>query len=194
LCLTDNPYGCNYQKKDKENYKDELLPLDWFNEAIRITNQTIFTSGQISMFEYPKPNVVICWYKPACCGHNTVGGMCNWEPFLYYGKTRIPIDVIKSKSQAYSDQWTHSSPKPTYIWSKIIDMIKPKSILDCFIGSGVTIECAEKMGIPWLGFEIMEAYAPDIEKRIQLGMKAHDSYKRLKKKQLTIFSHRDEGI
>ena len=185
LCLTDPPYGGNYKKEDKINYTDALLSLDWFHAARLVSAQLIFSSGQISMFRYPTPNLVICWYKPACTGHNLVGGICNWEPFLYYGKTRIPIDVIKSKAQGYSSEWNHSSPKPLYVFNKIVALIKPRSVIDPFLGSGTTAEVCESLGIPWLGFEIMADYAPDIQKRIDRGIKRHaqqtiDKFVRLK--------------
>jgi DNA modification methylase len=41
------------------------------------------------------------------------------------------------------------------------------------MGSGTTAEVCETLGIPWLGYEIMEEYAPDIQLRIQRGIKKH---------------------
>jgi predicted DNA-binding protein (UPF0278 family) len=38
-----------------------------------------------------------------------------------------------------------------------------------------------------LGYEIMEEYIPDIEKRIKLGIKAHESYVKQKHKQSKLF-------
>lgn len=173
LCLTDPPYGGNYEKQDKINYKDEFQDLKWFYLCLAISSQMVFSSGKISMFNYPIPNLVICWYKPASTGHNLGGGISNWEPFLYYGKTRIPIDIIKSKSESYSSKWNHSTPKPLFVFQKLMYLIKPISVLDPFLGSGTTAEVCEELGIPWLGYEIMEEYAPDIEKRIQCGIKKH---------------------
>ena len=176
--ITDPPYGGGVKKKGRINYADEFLGLDWFFHALRIGENVAFTSGQIRMFDYPKPNLIICWYKPACCGHNCVGGMCNWEPILYYGKKRISIDVIKTPAGNKSGLTLHSTPKPVYLWTKLINLIQPKTVLDPFIGSGTTAQVCEMLGINYIGYELEEKYIPDINKRIKKGIVEHSRYKK----------------
>jgi DNA modification methylase len=50
--------------------------------------------------------------------------------------------------------------------------LKPKSVLDPFLGSGTTAEVCSQLKVSWLGFEIKVEYKADIEKRISFG-KSH---------------------
>ncbi len=63
--------------------------------------------------------------------------------------------------------YIHPCPKDPKLWKYIIGNIKPKSVLDPFMGSGTTAEICTKLGIPWLGYEINEVYSQDINKRLK---------------------------
>ena len=77
----------------------------------------------------------------------------------------------------------HSSSKSVELFFVIILQMKPTSVIDPFLGSGTTAEVCESLGIPWVGFEIMEEYRLDIEKRIARGI----SKKKYAKKQTKLF-------
>lgn len=84
-----------------------------------------------------------------------------------YYETYIPNGFLRK------EQYIHPSPKEFGLWCKMMKDLKPSSVIDPFLGSGTTGEVCEFLGIPWLGFEIKEEYAPDIKKRIQRGIKKH---------------------
>jgi hypothetical protein len=194
LCLTDYPYNCDF-KRDTINYKDHFEEDEYqqfctqsFIQLQRVCNDLIIICGILNEWRFPKPNWVDCWFHKGSTTHTKMGGFSYWQPLLVYSDKiiREPDGISLSDCINHSKNIIHSSPKPIKLWKWEIAKFRPTSILDPFLGSGTTAQCCEEMGIPWLGFEIMEEYAPDIEKRIQLGIKGHESYKKLKKKQLTL--------
>jgi DNA modification methylase len=197
LCLTDPPYNCSVTRIDKINYKDEWNESDymafcktWFESAFRCSMHLIFTCGVPNEWYYPRPNWVDCWFHAGSTTHTKMGGFSYWQPLLIYSDKIIrDVDALSLPDikNHFFDQKNHPTLKPIKLWKWEIIRFNAQSVLDPFLGSGTTAQCCEEMGIPWFGYEIMEEYAPDIEKRIQLGIKAHESYKRLKKKQKVLF-------
>ena len=88
-----------------------------------------------------------------------------------------------------SEDYLHPVPKSINLWTHIINQIKPQSVIDPFLGSGTIAEVCESLGIPWLGYEIMEEYAPDIQKRIERGIMK----KKYATKQKTLFPMEGDG-
>lgn len=204
LCLTDPPYNvkwdCNNTDTSKERidsvicYEDNLESKEYFNKMIQWynTNKWIsicFSCGNSNFRDWIIYNDFnrIIWVDMAKQGGVKGANLTKWEYFLTINcKFKLNILFYDSRKER-GEGWKHTCPKPKGLWFKIIKELNPNSIIDPFLGSGTTAQCCEEMGIPWLGYEIMEEYAPDIEKRIQLGIKSHKSYIKLKKHQSKLF-------
>jgi len=180
LCFTDPPYGVNFRGKNngkylhpneifyKDNFSFEWQKL-WFEEILRICEGVIFTCGTKYMYDwirYKKPSYPMkIWYKSNACG------FFKYDPLLFYGKIkgwkyiRDVVDILlKPHPLGY---FLHPTPKTYIFWYYILSKLKPKSVIDPFIGSGTTAEVCTKLGIPWLGYEINEVYSQDINKRLK---------------------------
>ena len=205
LCLTDPPYNVKAKphsqaKKKKDHdigYNDNIknyneFSLTWFNHIIRISKGLIFTPGNPNLqmwYDLTTPRDILIHYKKNGAGYTSMVMQNRFDSILVYGKfnrrfmnnvyecsldngfLRLPIDL------------KHPHPKSIKLWYAIIKDAIPTSVIDPFLGSGTTAEVCEARGIPWLGFELMEEYAPDIEKRIQRGILK----KKHAKKQQTLF-------
>ena len=183
LCFTDPPYNidfCSEYTPDKLMYNDSMDDFPtfmeaWLTEAIRVANGVMFTPGGCHMWDYVvfrKPDYQLrVWYKSNAEGYNS-----HMEPFLAYGKIRNysalrdVLDFVKADEPYY----THPTYKQYDVWKHIIKKLAPESVIDPFLGSGTTAQACEELGIPYLGFEIVDEYAADIEKRGNLGMKAYE--------------------
>jgi len=179
LCLTDPPYNMSFTSRfssfhNKNCYfKDTFkniweLNKQWFSQVMRICNGLIFTCGTNNFFDwirYQKPDYEPkYWYKSNDCNFR------HFEPFLLYGKHRNISklrDVIdKPKSPGYKE-FIHCTVKQFDVWRYILERLQPTSVLDPFMGSGTTLEACIQLGIPCYGFELMEEYRVDMEKRIE---------------------------
>jgi DNA modification methylase len=217
LCLTDPPYGINYNKpsgmgekpvdrnKIKQQYFDdrEKNYFPWIKTIMSVclekANGLVFTSGRKYYYdwiiEFGKPKDEWIWYKKNAQNGGILSYFARHEPILIYGNiNKVKESVFEEfvingflRNTLDSFEMIHPCPKSINFWKRLVYELNPISILDPFLGSGTTAQCCEEMGIPWLGYEIMEEYAPDIEKRIQLGIKSHKSYIKLKKHQSKLF-------
>lgn len=193
LCLTDPPYNVNAkahsQAKKKRvdhviEYDDNIknwdeFNLNWFNEVTRSANCLIFTPGHVNIqwwYRNTEPRDFIIHFKRN--GHSITSMFFHskQEMLLCYGKFPRKMfmnvhDISLLNGFRREEHWDHPHPKSRDLWAAIIKDVQPTSVLDPFLGSGTTAEVCESLGIPWLGYEIMEEYAPDIEKRIQRGIK-----------------------
>ena len=169
LCLTDPPYGINYTNKGT-NYNDIFLPLDWFDIILKVCKGLVFTPGATHLYDYilhkkPEHNLRYAYYP----GN---GKTVHVDSILVYGTvSRISHtrDIKEFDAQKF-EGFNHTSPKSIHFWNYYLTKLAPLSVIDPFLGSGTTAEVCESLKIPWLGYEIMEAYKPDIEKRIKRGI------------------------
>ena len=201
LCLTDPPYNLNFKgktiskyiwdtsyRKNKIYYSDDSIDyLKWckllFNEIQLKSKGQIITCGMKNLYwwiQNQTPNYELKgWVKP--------NDVCfrNYEPILLYGKISnmnlwgTPVWIINLPK--LEKDLIHPCPKILDFWKQIPIKLKPISVIDPFLGSGTTSEICEHLGIPWLGYEIMEEYAPDIEKRIKRGIQKHKNFVNIKK-------------
>ena len=196
LCLTDPPYGINYKDKHERHnsihYNDSELKPEWLNVALLKAKGVYFTCGVTNLFNWviwQKPNYTLRgFYYP------DAGGYFHLDYLLGYGYipniTKLR-DMSIQKTHKY-DGFKHPDPKPLGSWNYILNKLEPTSVLDPFLGSGTTAQVCEHLGIPWLGYEIMEEYAPDIEKRIKKGIVEHSRYNPPKKRsQLSLESFQE---
>jgi hypothetical protein len=176
LCLTDPPYGVNYTDERDEtiNYNDSFIPsFDWFDRILMICNGLVFTPGMPGLYDYiihKKPTKLLRYaYYPGN------GKRYHVDPILSYGTiTNISHirDIKEFPSQKF-EGFNNPSPKSYPFWFYYLKRLYPASVIDPFMGSGTTAEVCEELGINYLGFEIMEEYSVDIEKRIQRGIRKH---------------------
>jgi len=176
LCLTDPPWGINLKKEEKINYKDnynfEWNKL-WFDQILRICNGLVLIAGWNHHFDW------ICFKKPSYYPkywyrYNTIS-IIKLEPVLFYGKIKNynlmrQIFKINYNSKILTNDFKHPSPKYPPFFYYILDKLKPKSVIDPFIGSGTTAEVCLKLGIPYIGYEINPVYKQDMNLRLNKGI------------------------
>lgn len=200
LCLTDPPYNIEYKKpsglgekpaeknKYQITYSDNLTREEyslwcqqWYENTISKVNCLCFSPGRMNMdiwYKIETPYDYIVWVKVNAQGGARASHFAKEEQFLIYGKPTNKfkgsvLDIYVINGFLCTETYNHPVPKSINLWFDIIRQIQPASLLDIFLGSGTTAEVCESLGIPWLGYEIMEEYLPDIEKRIQRGIKKH---------------------
>ena len=192
LCVTDLPYGIKFKsvgrsskkhKSTKQYYNDNKNDIKniWNNWYMQFSKfeRVLFTCGYNNIrYWYLKDDFqLIIWYNPVKQGECKIAKLTKFEPILTIGfpkSIKFIKGIFKMNSDSgtikKNDRYIHPCPKPIKVWNYLIENSKPQSVLDPFLGSGTTAEVCESLGIPWLGFELMEEYSPDIEKRIKKGI------------------------
>jgi DNA modification methylase len=180
--VTDPPYGVGFKYESHndtpEGYKDWCT--GWFGELQQITSGPIAIScGIANITDWPKPNWVFCWHKPASMGRCAVG-FNNWEPVLLYGKSRAGqvVDVFRAPIIVNEDVGEHPCPKPIGWGTGIIDRISKAgdTILDPFMGSGTTGVASVMLGRQFSGIEIEPKYFDMACRRIETATKQTDLF------------------
>ena len=181
LCLTDPPYGLNWEDTGftKKNILERNLDTvnDWDNIPDKLTFDTI---KQIS-------NSYIIW------GGNYIAnilGNCK-APFIWYKRTgNNPFADAEiawtsfptGTARVFDHQWCgafrdsergesyHPTQKPVALMSWCITQALKHSavtrIIDPFMGSGSTLRAAKNLGIKAIGMEIKEEYCEIAAKRM----------------------------
>lgn len=194
LGYVDPPWGVNIDKTlkigrtycggrtlkatNKDIYKDSFRPewnLEWFNNLNRVCNNIILVIGETVKYWWirntdPVGDLTIHWLN----GHSR-SKISRWNKkstYLFYGKfknklySNVLLDNVMKWGFVTKEKWDHPSPKGTEIILKILKQLKPKSLIDPFIGSGSYGQACEILKIPWLGYEINETYQNDAKKRM----------------------------
>ena len=192
------------KKRNSEKiwYFDNLPSQDYYDwcwiwslECFNKSNLTLITPGYVNfnqwILQYPEVHFGI-WTDLRANGGSSIASFRKFEPFLCFNfnirkqHNRLKFAWLNIdeffKTNTYGD-FVHPCPKNEQLWSRFIKELKLESIIDPFLGSGTTAEVCESLGIPWLGYELMEDYAPDIEKRIARGI----TKKKYATKQQTLF-------
>jgi hypothetical protein len=110
LVLTDPPYGLNFRGAEW----DAEIP-DWLPSARQAADTVIFTTAPLTLWQYPQPDWVLCWARPASNSRSLLrGGFNHWSPVLVYGTPKFPTDLLSLHAIANAaPQWIeHPSPKP----------------------------------------------------------------------------------
>ena len=196
LCLTDPPFNIKIKKnsqkhhknlnwktpnkiiyQDNMNYEDyEIWCKKWFEELLRICEKIIITPGETNLelwetkIQYPIGKAI--HYKRNCQGITNISYLRRFETILFYGKFNKRLhedvfDIYLNNGFLRKGNFIHPCPKSYELWDSIISQLKPKSVIDPFLGSGTTAEVCTKLGISWLGYEINEVYSQDINKRLK---------------------------
>ena len=185
LMLTDPPYNAKNIGPQQKKYSVGPMQLpnkeyrkwckDWFKEAKRVSKRLVFTPGIANICNYPQPDWVIAWHKPAAVSFNRFGGFNAWEPIFLYGKIpkgkHLKQDYILCNTENLRKgvESDHPCPKPIKLWEKLVDIFSnEKEIIgDCFMGSGTTALVAKMLGRKFISIEISEKYCKIADDRLR---------------------------
>jgi hypothetical protein len=164
--VTDPPYGVDF----RDNEWDKSIPK-WIDKARAVSNIVVFTTAPTTMWDYPRPDWVCCWYREASNSRSQLrGGFNHWSPVLVYGGPKFPVDSKKLHAiqHAYPKGFPHPSPKPEALmeWLVTNAVTNNSLILDPFMGSGTTGVSCIKTGRKFIGIEIDPAYCEIAKQRI----------------------------
>jgi DNA modification methylase len=162
LVLTDPPYGVG---KRYASYEDTQQNLSGLIPLIFVAGKVIVTPGVNNVHEYPKPEWILCWWKPNAMVRSAVANANIWEPILVYGCGyvfgRDGIEVCLTPQPI-----GHPCPKPIKLFRWLISKVEANLILDPFMGSGTTLVAAKELGRRAIGIEIEEKYCEIAVKRL----------------------------
>jgi len=184
--ITPGARKANYNFYDKKKKYDDVIAdyenfcKAWFTEVKRVCTKIVFTPGTSNFCTWIKieePKEILIHYKPDCVGFTHSIRFLKHEYILCYGKFR-PFEFKNSviTTQLGSEETKrlgieHASPKAIQLWRILLSRIKPRTVLDPFVGSGTTIQACIEQGIDYLCFEIDKAYESDILKRVHSAVK-----------------------
>lgn len=197
LCLTDFPYNINKtsgftrnnysgntnrMNKRKIFYKDKMNPIEYkkwcysvFKQLQRVCKGIIFTPGYKNKeiwFDYDHFEILM-WVNHYRKGESKIAKYNWFELILCWGEFNYKF---KKSVLEYNFGFNmvfdymnlvHPHPKPLRLYEWIVKSTRSESVIDPFLGSGTTAEVCTKLGIKWLGYEINEVYAQDINKRLK---------------------------
>jgi len=153
--VTDPPYGVGFRGEEW----DAEIPHWWLPLARGAAPVVAFTTAPTTMWDYPRPDWVLCWYRPASSSRSPSGGFNHWSPVLVYGKGSPSPDSINLHAIQHAQRtgFEHPSPKPEALMRWLVSAWEG-TILDPFMGSGTTLRAAKDLGREVIGIEIEERY------------------------------------
>lgn len=170
LVLTDPPYGVEFRGA---TWDKEIPPIIF---DIVSTNKALVITGTLTIWEYPRPDWVLCWARPASNSRSKVGGFSHWSPILAYGSFKFPTDYRSwhAIQFAYPPSFEHPTPKPEPLLKWLIGYGSEvtDTILDPFTGSGTTLKAAKELGRRAIGIEIEEKYCEIAARRLEIAQPA----------------------
>lgn len=185
LILTDPPYNAKNIGPNKRVYEKQIMKFpdieykkfckQWFRQAKRISKTLVFTPGIANTHNYPQPNWIIAWHKPAARSFNRFGGYNAWEPIFIYGKIakskRLGQDYFLVNTLNFSKgvEKNHPCPKPPFLWGRLVDKFSNEGelVLDPMMGSWTTARVCKDLNRNFIGFELEEKYCQIGEKRLE---------------------------
>lgn len=182
----------NWKSDERSSYFDDMTPEDyenwcknWFHHLKRICKMIILTCGNFNLamwMRIEEPPDILFHYRRNGFGRTRICRFNKCEVILYYGKISRPYPFISNVFDIYLNngflrKWKliHPCPKSYDLFFEILKSLhsinmkdnRIKSVIDPFLGSGTTAQACKSLGIPWIGYEINEAYGVDIEKRLK---------------------------
>lgn len=173
--VTDPPYGLDFRGAEW----DAFIPA-WIAEARRIAPVVIFTTAPTTLWDYPRPDWVCCWYREASNSRSQLrGGFNHWSPVVVYGRPKFPVDSKKLHAiqHAYPKGFPHPSPKPVALMEWLVGNACGDgcTVLDPFMGSGTTGVACMNTGRNFIGVEIDKGYHDIAARRISEAKAAAES-------------------
>ncbi len=166
LCLTDPPYGVSY----RGNAWDKDIP-DWLPAARAAADIVAFTTAPTTLWDYPRPDWVAGYYRPASCSRTAQGGFNHWTPVAIYGKHKLQVDMLcVPNGKIVADD--HPCPKPVSVFQWLLEELMESDgvVVDPFCGSGTTLVAAKLLGRRAVGIEISERYCEICVRRLSQDM------------------------
>ena len=190
LVLTDPPYGVTYVSNSGGRRGKEPIGNDGTRISLRLYRQVmpILRTHHLLWFTrwdawpdvweivgqwFPLRGLLV-WDK----GNPGMGDLEHWGPSYELvasagrGKTIPPRDqsVLRFPRVSHHER-LHPTEKPFGLVSYLIGkMSGTGSVLDPFMGSGVTPNAAKQLGIPSVGIEVEERYCEIAAQRLSQGM------------------------
>lgn len=166
LLMTDPPYGTNF----RNNKWDKSIP----QVATQLPEKyptCIIITAPTTMWDYPRPNWVLCWTRRGAASRTVFGTFNHWTPILVYGKTTPNPDLLPLPGCGYPGQKPiHPCPKPLKLMLWLLQTYESNIVLDPFMGSGTTLIAAKQLRRKAIGIEIEEKYCEAAVKRLAQGV------------------------
>lgn len=196
VLLTDPPYGISYESRRSEHpgglpvriqgddtlngLRDVLPVVDRLMKSDR--HAYVFAApmriGEAAeaVAEYWRVKNVLVWDKGNAGGAGDcfAGYAANWEAIIYANKGRRhllgprPRSIYRYDWQGQRDP-VHPTVKPAGVmrWLLAKSSEPGETLLDPFMGSGVTLQAAAELGRKAIGIEIEERYCEAAVARLQ---------------------------
>lgn len=156
VVVTDPPYGVGFRGEEW----DESIPSWWLPLARECAPLVVFTTAPTTMWDYPRPDWVLCAARQASQSRTAYGGFNHWSPVLVYGRGAWSPDFHSAHAVHTGNDnlgIDHPCPKSLALMRWIVDGTKG-SIIDPFMGSGTTLRAAKDLGRRAIGIELEERW------------------------------------
>ena len=165
--VTDPPYGIGYAEWDLA-----VPNLDWLVDARRLARSVLVTPRTGQLWEYPKADWVLCWFRPGSVQRTPTGKFSHWEPVLVYGEHRLWCDAKQFPADTGASGINHPCPKPVALMKWLVEgYTDPGEVVaDPFMGSGTTGVACGHLRRKFIGIEIDPGYFDIACKRIEDAM------------------------
>lgn len=173
--VTDPPYGIGFRGAAW----DAEIP-DWLPLARALAPRVLFTTAPTTMWDYPRPDWVLGWHRPASSSRAVTGGFNHWSPVLVYGRVKFPVDTITLHAIQHAQEpgFAHPSPKPVELMRWLVEhsAARGETVLDPFMGSGTTGMACATLGRKFIGIEREPAYFDLACRRIEAAQRQRDLF------------------
>jgi DNA modification methylase len=168
VVITDPPYGVEFRGQEWDGTVPEIA-----TQLPSLYKRVAIVMAPVAAWQFPTPNWVACWGRPASSSRSLVGGFNHWSPILLYGPHKLSVDFRSwhAIAHAYPSGFGHPSPKPEALMVWLVDELSEpgEMILDPFMGSGTTLVAAKRLGRRSVGIEREERYCEIAARRLQQG-------------------------
>ena len=177
---------------EEEQYNDieyKQWCKTWFQYLYDICDIVIIYCGNINKFMWysiEPPLDEFIYYTPFNYIITPISWVGRYKPLLVYthdknlflGRngtyklhTNVIVkprtEIIQKNYQKKLNPYCHPCPLDEYLVYRVLRELKPKSVIDPFLGSGTILSACKQLHIPCCGFEKNPIYESDIKKRLR---------------------------
>lgn len=165
--VTDPPYGLDFNGAGWDGH----IP-DWLGLARAVVPVVVFTTAPTTLWDYPRPDWLACWYRTAAQSRSAQGGFNHWTPIPIYGKAHFTVDTYYTNGMITAianKAIDHPTPKDIRMVCWLVENTTQPgdTILDPFMDSGTTGVACAKLGRNFIGIEKDAGYFAIAQKRIE---------------------------
>lgn len=161
LAFCDPPYWVGFDYGHATDRSMDYVHPEWLTHTLkRIAPVACITPGIANVWDYPKADWILGWFKFGSTGRNTFGGFNVWEPVLVYGTPtgRVWQDAINlpfAPNLARNGN-THACPKPERLMRWLVGEFTERGdiVIDLMCGSGMLPSVCKMLGRRYVAFEI----------------------------------------